>query len=721
MKHANSVAGGFRAQSKECGFALLPIILTVIIVGALVSVGIAVLAPRVKQAKYNQARDTMTAAIDAVISWSAANGRLPDSTVFPTVVRQDTDPWRKPLIYLYDGNLTTTATGGVCGRQTTGITAGAVTDIAFAIISGGDDYAVSSIPGAAGAFNGNLVAAATDIVRRVTLGELKTAAGCYGGTSGRLTILNNEMPRACSGQAYTAAVYAEQGVPFASGGAYKWCLKGTLPPGVTTAPNTPACPASPDCSSLGTEAAAQWSQANTLQLSGTPTAPGNYSLNVLVRDNNDNSTGTASDNCVQKKFQLAVAACGGGPTPISDWDFNEGSGSTVADGAGGNDGTLEGDTAWSGDTPEGTGSALQFDGAGDYVRIPNSSDLRITGELTLEAWIKEATAHPYAKVLSRRSGNYFYFLGVDNGRPYGGVGDGMTFAVTGKSLLMSLSTWNHLAFVYNDADDSMYIHFDGLERETGTALILPARAGVDLCIGADSGGSSAFFKGAIDQVAIYARALTAAEIRDIYSGTLAEPRVAYYTFDGNAADSSGNGHDGTVTGAGYTQDRLGNSNAALAFDGNDYVLVNDHPDLRLTGQLTLMAWVKETAPGTYAKVISRRAGNYFYFLGVDNGHPYGGIGDGTSYQVTRKSIDMPANLWHHIAFVYNQASGKIYLYYDGIVDKTDVTVILPDLDHVDLTIGGDNEGGSNFFEGLIDGVKIFDQSLTADEIRQTYK
>ncbi len=698
----------------------MPLILTLLIVGALIGAGTALIAPRLKQAKYNAATKTLSAAADAVISWSATHGRLPDIVLFPSVVRNTDDPWRKPLVYAYDTALTAAATGGICGRQTTVVSLGGTPDVAFVIISGGDDYTVGSTPNTGGAFSGAISAAAEDVVRHVTLADLKARAGCYGGTAGRLRLINQELPAACTGAAYTAAIHAEGGAPFASGGDYKWCVKGGLPAGLTPTPATPSCPDTSTCNSLGSEASSQWSQATSLQISGAPITPGTASVTVLARDNNDNNPFTAVDNCVEGTFLIAVQSCGGGPAPVSKWDFDEGVGNTAGDGAGGHDGTLVGDTAWSSDTPDGSGAALSFDGDGDTVRVAHDDDFRITGELTVAAWAKAAADRTFAKVLSRRSGNYFYFLGVDNGRPYGGVGDGTAFEVTGKSLLMSLQAWNHLAFVYNDVEDTMFIHFDGTERETATALVLPAQPGVDVSIGADSAGTAAFFTGAVDDVAVYPRALSAADIREIVRGTRIEPSAALYTFSGDATDSSGNGHDGVINSATFTQDRFGTNNAAMAFDGNDHVRITDHADFQITGQLTVMAWIKESVRGTYAKVLSRRSGNYFYFLGVDNGRPYGGIGDGTTPDVTRKSIDMPLDAWHHVAFVYNQTAGAIQIYYDGIVDETAVSIILPDMNNIDVTIGGDAEGSSNFFEGLIDDVNVFDQALTADEIRQTY-
>jgi len=53
--------------------------------------------------------------------------------------------------------------------------------------------------------------------------------------------------------------------------------------------------------------------------------------------------------------------------------------------------------------------------------------------------------------------------------------------------------------------------------------------------------------------------------------------VAYYPFDGDATDSSGNGHDGTVYGATLVVDRNGQANGAYSFDGqNDYIKIPLH-------------------------------------------------------------------------------------------------------------------------------------------------
>ena len=72
--------------------------------------------------------------------------------------------------------------------------------------------------------------------------------------------------------------------------------------------------------------------------------------------------------------------------------------------------------------------------------------------------------------------------------------------------------------------------------------------------------------------------------------------VGYWTFSGNANDSSGNNLNGTVNGAVLTQDRFGNSSSAFNFDGiDDYILVNDDDLLSFpNNEFTFSFWVNPT-------------------------------------------------------------------------------------------------------------------------------
>ena len=67
--------------------------------------------------------------------------------------------------------------------------------------------------------------------------------------------------------------------------------------------------------------------------------------------------------------------------------------------------------------------------------------------------------------------------------------------------------------------------------------------------------------------------------------------VAYYPFNGNADDASGNGNDGIVDGAILSEDRFGNPNSAYIFDGIDAWIYTQSVDQALT-EKTMSAWVK---------------------------------------------------------------------------------------------------------------------------------
>ncbi|RLC21591.1 MAG: hypothetical protein DRI57_01950 [Deltaproteobacteria bacterium] len=408
---------------------------------------------------------------------------------------------------------------------------------------------------------------------------------------------------------------------------------------------------------------------------------------------------------------------------VSYWSFDDPC-DQGRDDYGNNNGTINSATK---EADGQVGHAMEFDANSEFVGVGDAPDLRITGELTLAAWVKETTQKTYGKIISRRNGSYFYFLGVDRGNPYGGIGNGSSYTVTGKKVSLPSDEWHHIAFSYHDGDDKMHIYYDSVLKETVSVMkILPATEGVDVSIGADSEGTAAFFRGIVDEVFVYNRALSLNEIRDIYN----VPCVSelYYPLEGNANDQSGNGNDGIkhgdvayVPSEVYVEDVL---EQAASFDGSgDYILVSDSC-LKYTGKITLMAWVKESNRKQYAKIISRRDGDSFCFLGIDNGIPYGGIGDDLLALipvVTDKSAisAMPLDEWHHLAVTYSETDTVMNLYYDGVLTvATTMAETLPG-QTVDLSIGADSRGTAAFFHGSIDEVYVYDKALTATDI-QTY-
>lgn len=330
---------GYTDIKKQRGFTLIEIAIVLVIIGILLSIGTGMIGTLTKRAKLSEAREIINAALESVISYGAANNKLPDTTVFPTVIRNPNDAWTKPLYYIYDNNLTDVTIGGICGRKTTDLTicrdaactvATNINNVAFAVISGADNYNVqtgiiTAAPCPAGTCvrvyevdTANIDDYSTDInrpepyddiVKWITIDELRIKAGCVGA---QLRILNNELPSGFQNSSYSATVYADGGVPFSSGGYYRWCRQGVAPTGLIFNPST----LNADCSGL---AEASWGQADSLAISGTPTVFGNFNITFFVRDNND-SSGT-NDNIAQKAFVLTInpVVAAEPPTGCSDY------------------------------------------------------------------------------------------------------------------------------------------------------------------------------------------------------------------------------------------------------------------------------------------------------------------------------------------------------------------------------------------------------------------
>ena len=343
---------------KTYGFTMLPLILFMFVIVGLLSAGYMMLGPKVQLGKTVETKAGLEKAADAIISWSVANGRLPDTvlpatnpTYFLNIIPSQTDSWGRPFVYLYENTLANQASGGICGRTTTSYPAGCTDETtcnAFILISGGEDQTVNSVPATSQSFPATITLDNRDLTRTVTLAELKNRAGCYGSTQGRLKILNNELPKGCSGTAYSATIFAGGGVP-----PYPtYTITGLAGTGL---------------SALGAN------------ISGSPLTTGSFPVSVQVTDSH-----TPTATTVQKNLTLTVNSCGASlPTPTAAWNFNEGGGNTI--GSGSTLGTITGTANW---VARGGGYALLLNGTTNYIYFNDINYFNIgTGNVTLSAWV----------------------------------------------------------------------------------------------------------------------------------------------------------------------------------------------------------------------------------------------------------------------------------------------------------------------------------------------
>ena len=234
------------------------------------------------------------------------------------------------------------------------------------------------------------------------------------------------------------------------------------------------------------------------------------------------------------------------------WKFDETSGTTAADGStvfGKNtkNGTLN-NFALSGSTSNWvTGKrtgALNFDGTNDYVDVANNSDLDNLSAITVTAWIKPTTFGGSSKgrIVDKGSGtgcsdgNECWTFSLNNNDATNALEFYVfyrTVALTARSATNTITTgvWQHVAVVWDGSTSSANVKFyingalvstqtvsDGSgSRDSGTGChVLIGDRPATTCLGGADGTRQ--FNGNIDDVRIYNRALSAAEVRRLYIG-----------------------------------------------------------------------------------------------------------------------------------------------------------------------------------------------------------
>jgi hypothetical protein len=199
---------------------------------------------------------------------------------------------------------------------------------------------------------------------------------------------------------------------------------------------------------------------------------------------------------------------------------------------------------------------------------------------------------------------------------------------------------------------------------------------------------------------------------------LDEGLVAYYAFDGNAADATAYHNDGTNLGATPTTDRFGNPDHAYAFNGSAYISVPNSSSLASPKkQYTVTAWVK-VAEWTYhlapmiCKGTSSTKAQYRPSFDADG---YFDLQTGVAVDT---SFSPALNTWYFIATTWNNGTAKVFV--NGAqIGK--ISGALPvEVNDEALEIGRDQPGAVEYLNGALDEIRIYNRTLSAEEISSLY-
>jgi len=218
--------------------------------------------------------------------------------------------------------------------------------------------------------------------------------------------------------------------------------------------------------------------------------------------------------------------------------------------------------------------------------------------------------------------------------------------------------------------------------------------------------------------------------------SLTDSLIAYYPFNGNANDESGNGNSGAVYGATLTDDRFGNGNSAYLFDGiSNFLSLTAGPKFKpTTFPISVCAWVKANTVNAVSGLIFQNdfVANKYTGIFFEDQLQYGGTiaisyGDGgTTNPCCRRSkigtIPINDDQWHFIAGVirgptdmdiyidcnYDPGSysgtgdSMIYLADSGMISKRDVVA------------------GTYYYAGVVDDIRFYHRELSQIDLETLY-
>ena len=379
--------------------------------------------------------------------------------------------------------------------------------------------------------------------------------------------------------------------------------------------------------------------------------------------------------------------------------------------------------------------AIYFDGIDDYAKIETGSNINLVNkDYSISLWVREIKRNTIgdAAIFSQRKGqgrlgHILTSIGnhpsLEEGTVYYTVSGGTDSRIHAPKF--ELDKWTHVVYTFNIATSTGSIYVNG-KLASKSNVDSPLSTSYSIYLGKDSLANGYYFNGALDDLNIYEKELTSIEVSSLYYNVEMD-LIAYYPFDNDVKDYSGNNHHGVNNSVVFMEDKGGNMNSVAYFDGvKSFVSIADSMDLRLSKtDFTISCWVNEkTSSTTYnGSLVSKRGtGNDNGYIlsvgGID--HPYKGsynfsVSAGADPIIFSNTLKSKG--WHHVILTYEYKVNKATFFIDGKETSTSYNFRSPtNANYSNLFIGKDGALNSYYFNGAIDELKIFGRKLDISEI-----
>lgn len=382
------------------------------------------------------------------------------------------------------------------------------------------------------------------------------------------------------------------------------------------------------------------------------------------------------------------------------------------------------------------GCCLAFDGNSDYILADNYTGISGCEARTVSAWIKlNSSFNQNGQIVSwghlQTAEKWMFRVEFVSGSPYLGVG--LYGDWIRSNVILQTEQWYHVVAVLNGQTvDNILLYIDGqLQTDITNAGVyetINTAVSNDVTIGARYDGSSAqsYFKGLIDDVQIYSRALDGHEIMNLSNGVNVDSAnlELHYAFNegtGSAVyDASDHSRDGTLNGSPEWITCEG-ADSALKLNGFEFVdLGSDSTILDNAEAFSISVWVKpnQVPFASHEGIVgfgdsSRRSPWIWGKSGTSKLRAafYNEVGtvDGS----LESTNDLQADTWTHVTMTWDGST--CCLYFDGTLESNAGTTGTSLVDSNGIKHIGYISGLSRW-NGLLDDLRIYDRALSANEV-----